>query len=70
MAHSWNTDKKTKNSKYRSSRRFDKSCRCNGGCPYCLSDRMHKNRVEKLEMMQQLGKEYFPILKKRNRKAE
>ncbi len=26
---------------YRGSRRFDQTCRCNGGCPYCLSNRMH-----------------------------
>jgi hypothetical protein len=26
---------------YRGSERFDKSCRCNGGCPYCRSNRLH-----------------------------
>ena len=31
---------------YRKSRRFDKSCRCHGGCPWCLSNRMHKHRKQ------------------------
>ena len=26
---------------YRGSARFDKSCRCNGGCPYCRNNRLH-----------------------------
>lgn len=28
---------------YRKSRRFDKTCRCHGGCPYCEGNRMHKH---------------------------
>jgi len=27
----------------RGSRAFDTSCRCHGGCPWCLSNRMHRN---------------------------
>lgn len=45
-------DKKYPNSKdarrrlhrYRDSRDFDKSCRCHGGCGWCLSNRMHRTR--------------------------
>lgn len=29
---------------YYDSRRFDKSCRCHGGCPYCLGNRLHNRR--------------------------
>ncbi len=32
---------------YTKSKRFDKSCRCHGGCSYCLSNRDHKNRKRK-----------------------
>ena len=35
---------------YRKSRRFDKSCRCHGGCPYCLENRMHQQRKEQERM--------------------
>lgn len=27
---------------YTKSKAVDKSCRCNGGCHYCLANRMHK----------------------------
>lgn len=27
---------------YRKSRRFDRSCRCHGGCPWCLNNKLHK----------------------------
>lgn len=29
---------------YRRSKRFDKSCRNHGGCPWCLSNRLHNSR--------------------------
>ena len=29
---------------YRQSRRFDASCRCHGGCPYCEGNRLHPHR--------------------------
>jgi hypothetical protein len=28
---------------YRKSRRFDKSCRNHGSCPYCYKNRIYKN---------------------------
>jgi hypothetical protein len=32
---------------YKGSKRFDRSCRCHGGCGYCLDNRMHNLRREK-----------------------
>lgn len=32
---------------YTKSKAFDKSCRCHGGCEYCLSNRQHKHRKQK-----------------------
>lgn len=32
---------------YRGSRRFDSSCRCHGGCPYCLRNRMYSYLIKK-----------------------
>ena len=34
--------KKEKRKPYYRSKRFDKACRCHGGCPYCLHNRMHR----------------------------
>jgi hypothetical protein len=28
----------------RGSKRFDRSCRCHGGCPYCERGRTHGNK--------------------------
>lgn len=28
---------------YRRSRRFDASCRCHGGCPWCYGNRQHRH---------------------------
>jgi len=39
---------------YRKSRRFDKSCRCNGGCTWCLDNRLHAVRVQTDEAIQQV----------------
>lgn len=39
---------------YRKSRRFDKSCRCHGGCPACLSNRMIGVQKAKIDAKQQL----------------
>jgi len=33
---------RTKKKPYTKSKRFDSTCRSHGGCPYCLSNRMHK----------------------------
>jgi hypothetical protein len=30
---------RTRKQPYRKSRRFDRTCRCHGGCPACLSNR-------------------------------
>ena len=39
---------------YQKSRRFDKQCRCHGGCPYCLGNRMHKHVKKILRAREQL----------------
>lgn len=39
--------KKEHRKEYRDSRRFDRTCRCHGSCPYCERNRTHsdaKNR--------------------------
>lgn len=35
---------RTRRRPYRKSRAFDASCRCHGGCPWCLENRMHSTR--------------------------
>jgi hypothetical protein len=30
---------------YRKSKRFDRTCRCHGGCGYCYSNRTHSAKV-------------------------
>ena len=39
---------------YQKSRRFDKTCRCHGGCPYCLGNRMHKHLKQYAKTRDQL----------------
>lgn len=39
--------KKEKRKPYRGSKAFDCSCRNHGSCPYCLSNRTHKNKKRK-----------------------
>ena len=31
---------------YTKSKRFDKSCRNHGGCPYCEGNRLHKHKKQ------------------------
>ena len=45
-------DKEYKNRKdwrkqYHGAKSFDRTCRCHCGCPYCESNRSHKNDVRK-----------------------
>ena len=40
--------KEAKLSPYTKSRAFDSSCRCNGGCKYCASNRLHKINRERI----------------------
>ena len=35
--------KKTTKRVYYGSKRVDSSCRCNGGCDYCLANRKHRD---------------------------
>ena len=35
---------KEKRKEYRGSKRFDRTCRNHGSCPYCANGRKHKNR--------------------------
>ena len=37
-------DKRDHKQPYRKSRASDPTCRCNGSCSYCRSNRLHKNR--------------------------
>lgn len=39
---------------YTKSKRFDTTCRCHGGCPWCLSNRMHKNNKKINKVINQL----------------
>lgn len=45
---------KTRKQPYRKARAFDSSCRCHGGCPYCLANRMYKNVKRMLATQVQL----------------
>lgn len=41
---------RTRKHKYTKSKAVSKQCRCNGGCPYCESNRFHKyNKQPKLD---------------------
>lgn len=37
--------------KYYGSKSIDKSCRCHGGCPFCLGNRMYKYKKEEEKML-------------------
>lgn len=41
--------------RYRRSRLISASCRCHGGCPYCLGNRMHSNEKRELSVNDQLS---------------
>jgi len=41
---------------YYNSGRFDRTCRCHGGCPWCMGNRYHKHRV-RIEATEQELKE-------------
>jgi len=43
---------------YRESRRFDKTCRCHGGCPWCKGNRLYNDRKWRLAADQEI-KEYM-----------
>lgn len=38
---------RTYKKEYTKSKRFTKSCRCNGGCPYCLDNRMKSTTIHR-----------------------
>lgn len=38
---------KEKRKPYYKSGKFDRTCRPNGGCPYCESNRLHNSKVKK-----------------------
>ena len=42
---------------YKGSKAFDPSCRCHGGCPWCLGNRMYKFKKRELAMEQRLLEE-------------
>lgn len=39
---------------YTKSKRFDASCRCHGGCPWCLGNRMYKHNKRINRVVNQL----------------
>ena len=42
---------KEKRKPYRGAKAVDRTCRCNGGCPWCEGNRKHKyNRAQKEEL--------------------
>ena len=41
---------RTKKQPYTKSKRFDMSCRCHGGCPYCLGNRLIRTKKEGLRV--------------------
>ena len=40
---------------YHGSQRFDKTCRCHGGCNYCQGNRMHSTEVRKARCAGQIA---------------
>lgn len=34
---------------YRKPKRFDKTCRNHGGCPYCEANRKHSTKIRKMK---------------------
>jgi sulfatase maturation enzyme AslB (radical SAM superfamily) len=44
--------RRRKKNPYRKSRRFDRSCRCHGGCGYCYQNRMHSTNRRMLAASQ------------------
>lgn len=45
---------RTRKRPYTKSKRFDRSCRSHGGCPYCLGNRMHQVHKALLRAKEQL----------------
>ena len=45
---------KEKRKPYYRSQRFDKTCRCNGGCPYCFDNRFHYKKIADEKLQQEL----------------
>lgn len=39
---------------YTKSKRFDKTCRCHGGCPWCFDNRMYKHNKRINRVINQL----------------
>ena len=40
---------------YRKSRRFDTTCRCHGGCPYCENNRLHSLKVMEISAEEKIN---------------
>lgn len=45
---------------YQGSRTVDRTCRCHGGCPWCLRDRKHAEEVRR-EAAQEQVTEFFSL---------
>ena len=52
---------KEKRKPYRKSKRFDRTCRNHGSCPWCENNRTHSCRKQKLKA-EQIVKDFFEVL--------
>ena len=50
--YDWEHHNKTVRHPYTGSKAIDKSCRCHGGCEWCLSNRIHKYKKKQVQMEQ------------------
>ena len=50
---------KEKRKPYYRSKRFDRSCRNHGGCPYCLDNRFHSTKVKEEACKQQVEESIY-----------
>ncbi len=46
-------NRKDHRKEYRKSKRFDRSCRPGGSCPYCQNNRLHSQQVRELKAEQE-----------------
>lgn len=56
----WNFGKTIKKP-YTKSKRFDLSCRCHGGCPYCFGNRYYKHIKRFVESKEEMESIYANV---------
>ena len=47
-------NRKDRRREYRKSKRFDRSCRNHGGCPYCEANRLYNSKVQQIKLDEDL----------------